>query len=402
MEQNIWRKDFPQITEKDMVYLDSAASSLKPLSVIAAIDHYYHDLSTNIHRGVYKETYEATRLYEEAREKIAAFIHAKTEEVIFTRGATSALNLVALTYGMENVREGDEIIVSELEHHSSVLPWQRVAQKTKATLVYVPLNAEGRITVEAFRSVLSDKTKVVALTYVSNVMGYISPMREIIALSHEKQAIVVVDAAQAVQHMHLDVVALDADFLAFSGHKMLGPTGIGILYGKEALLKAMEPLELGGDMNDNVNKDDAEWKDLPYKFEAGTMPIAEVIGLGSAVDYWNASDMTKMEDHVRRLRFYTVAQLKKMPEITIYNPNADTGVIAFNLKNVHSHDAATFFAEKNVCLRAGHHCAQLLVKWLGIEASLRASFYFYNTYADCDRFIEAVKGAIVFFRKMGF
>lgn len=402
MEQNIWRSEFPQITEKEMIYLDSAASSLKPLCVIDAVDAYYRVLSSNVHRGVYKESFEATRLYEEAREKVAAFIHAETEEVVYTRGTTSGLNLVALTYGMENIQEGDEIIVSELEHHSSILPWQNVAIKKKAKLVYIPLSKEGRITVEAFQSVLTDKTKVVALTYVSNVMGFITPLTEIIPLAHAKNAVVIVDAAQAVQHMHLDVKALDCDFLAFSGHKMLGPTGIGILYGKKVLLNAMEPLELGGDMNDNVDKFESQWKDLPYKFEAGTMPIAEAIGLGAAVDYWNKADMAKMEDHVKRLRQYTFTQLKKMEDLVIYNPNADTGILSFNLVGVHAHDVSTFYAEKKVCLRAGHHCAQLLIKWLGIDACLRASFYFYNTYADCDRFVEATKEAIHFFRKMGF
>jgi cysteine desulfurase/selenocysteine lyase len=402
MEHNLWRADFPQITEKEEIYLDNAASSLKPNSVIAAIQHYYHDLSANVHRGVYKESYEATTLYEEAREKIAQFIHADIKETIFTRGGTASLNLVANSYGLSHLHAGDEIITSELEHHSSVLPWMNVAKKTGAKLVYIPLDPDGRITVEAFLSVLTAKTKVLALTYVSNVMGYITPIAEIIRLAHAQNVIVVVDAAQAVQHLHLDVKALDCDFLAFSGHKMLGPTGIGILYGKEALLNAMEPTEFGGDMNDNVDQFDAEWKDLPYKFEAGTMPIAEVIGLGAAVDYWNAHSMVDMEDHVRRMRQYVITQLKKMPDLVIYNPQADTGIISFNIVGVHSHDASTFFAEKNVCLRAGHHCAQLLIKWLHIEACLRASFYFYNTYADCDRFVDSVKEAVRFFRKMGF
>lgn len=402
MEQNLWRADFPQITEKDMVYFDNAATSLKPNSVITAVTHYDHDLSANIHRGVYKEAYEATCLYEEAREKVATFINATPQEIVFTRGGTSALNLVALSYGMQNVHSGDEIIVSELEHHSSLLPWQNVAIKTGAKLVFVPLDSEGRITVDNFTSVLSNRTKVVALTYVSNVLGYITPITEIINLAHEKRVITVIDAAQAIQHMPIDVKALKCDFLAFSGHKMLGPTGIGILYGKSELLNAMEPLELGGDMNDNVNKFDAEWKDSPYKFEAGTMPIASVIGLGAAIDYWQSHDIIAMEDHVKRLRKYTYAQIKKIPGITIYNSTAETGLIAFNIEGVHAHDVSSYFAEQNVCLRAGHHCAQLVIKWLNIEACLRASLFFYNTFADCDRFIEAAKNAVRFFRKMGF
>ncbi|MDD3126573.1 MAG: aminotransferase class V-fold PLP-dependent enzyme, partial [Candidatus Izemoplasmatales bacterium] len=260
----------------------------------------------------------------------------------------------------------------------------------------------GRITIANFESVLSDHTKVVALTYISNVLGYITPIAEIITLANAKKAITVIDAAQAIEHMPVDVKTLKCDFLAFSGHKMLGPTGIGILYGKQEYLDIMEPIEVGGDMNDNVNKYDAEWKDSPYKFEAGTMPIASAIGLGTAIDYWQEHNIMAMEDHVRRLRKYTYTQIKKIPGITIYNPTSETGLIAFNIDGVHAHDASSYFAEHNVCLRAGHHCAQLVMKWLNIEACLRASLFFYNTFADCDRFIDATKNAVKFFHKMGF
>lgn len=402
MEQNLWRKDFPFLRDHSSVYLDNAATSLKPDAVIAALDHYYRDLSANVHRGVYRESYEATRLYEEAREKIAAFLHASPEEIVYVRGTTAGLNLVASSWGMANLQAGDEIVVSELEHHSSVLPWQNVAKKTGAKLVFTPLSEDHRITVEGFRSVLSEKTKVVALTYVSNVMGYVTPLSEIIPLARAKGARIVVDAAQALQHFRVDVKALDCDFLAFSGHKMLGPTGIGILYGKKDLLEAMEPTEFGGDMIDVVEKETSTWKDAPYKFEAGTMPIAEAIGLGAAIDYWNAFDPEAMEDHVRRIRLYAYNQLKKIEGITIYNPHADTGIVAFNLDGVHPHDAASYFAEKAVCLRAGHHCAQLLIKHLSIDACLRASFCFYNTYADADKFAQTVRDAVKFFRQMGF
>jgi len=401
MEKNPWRGDFPQM-ETDAVFIDNAASSLKPRTVIDAVDRYYRDLSANVHRGVYFQSYEATRLYEETREKIAAFIHAEPDEIVYTRGATAALNLVASSYGMSHLEEGDEIIVSELEHHSSVLPWQHVALVKKAHLIYVPLDEQHRITVEGFRSVLSERTKVVALTLVSNVMGYVTPMAEIIALAHAQGAVVVVDAAQAVQHLRLDVKTLAADFLAFSGHKMLGPTGIGVLYGQRKWLDSMDPVEFGGDMIDIVEKNVSTWKDAPYKFESGTMPIASVLGLGAAIDYWNATDLEKMEDHTRRVRQYVATQLKKIPGVTIYNPSSESGIIAFNLDGVHPHDASTFFAEKKDCLRAGHHCAQLLIKRLGIEACLRASFLFYNTYADGDRFLETVKEAVRFFRNMGF
>lgn len=399
---NIWRKDFPFLKDGNTIYLDTAATALKPESVILTLDHYYRELSANIHRGVYRQAYEATKLYEESRETVARFLHADSREIVFTRGATSAMNLSASSFGSRFLRPGDEIIVSELEHHSHLLPWQQIAIKTGAKLVYVPLSSEGRITVEAFRTVLTAKTKVVALTYVSNVMGYVTPIAEIIRLSHAVGAVVDVDAAQAVQHLEIDVVALDVDFLSFSGHKMLGPTGIGVLYGKAKWLEQMEPIEYGGDMNDNVEKLSAEWKDIPHKFEAGTMPIAEVLGLRAAIDYLMSVGITSIEDHTRRLRQYAYTQLKKIEGIEIYNPGADTGIIAFNLLGVHPHDAATFFAERSVCLRAGHHCAQLVVKWLGIEACLRATFYLYNTYSDCDKFISAAQASVKFFREVGF
>ncbi len=401
MEKNRYRLDFPQLQDKPLVYLDSAASALKPQVVIDAINHYYQDLSVNIHRGIYDEAYEATRLYEETREIVAKFINASPEEVIFTRGATSALNLVALSYGM-NLTSEDEIITSELEHHSSVLPWQAIANKTKAKLVYVPLDSEGRITTESFKSVLSKKTKIVALTYVSNVMGYRTPLDEIIPLAHEIGAKVVVDAAQAAPHLKIDVRRLDVDFLAFSGHKMLGPTGVGVLYGKQELLNSMEPLELGGEMNEEVNKQHSVWKDSPYKFEAGTMPIASVIGLAKAVEYLTSAGIDTIEDYTKRIRNYAYQQLKKIEGIEIYNPTSDSSIIAFNIKNVHPHDAASYFAEKKVALRAGHHCAQLIIKWLGIEACLRASFYLYNTYEDADQLVQTAKAAVKFFRSVGF
>ncbi|MBU1144685.1 MAG: SufS family cysteine desulfurase [Firmicutes bacterium] len=401
MEKNLWREDFPQIRE-DVVYLDTAAMSLKPQSVIDEINHYYSSLSVNIHRGLYQESYEATKLYEEARARIAKFINASIDEIIFTRGATSALNLVANSYGLSNLTSKDEIITSELEHHSSLLPWQVVSQKTKASLKYIELSTEGRITVENFKKVLNKNTKVVALTFVSNVMGYVTPMKEIIELAHKVGAIVVVDAAQAIQHMKIDVIDLDPDFLAFSGHKMLGPTGIGVLYGKKTLLNAMEPCEFGGDMNDQVSKDFSEWKDSPYRFEAGTMPVASAIGMTKAVDYLENIGLDKIDDYIKRLYRYTYAQLKKIPEIEIYNPNADMGIIAFNIKNVPSHDAVSYYAENHISIRSGHHCAQLVTKWLNIAACLRASFYLYNTFKEADKFIQTTKEAVVFFHKIGF
>lgn len=396
------RKDFPILEDETLVYLDTAASSLKPIQVINELDEYYKKYGVNVHRGVYNLSFIATDKYEKARQKVADFINASFDEIIFTRGASSALNLVATSYGLSNLTKDDEIIVSELEHHSQVLPWQNVSNITGAKLVYVPLNEEGRITVESFKSVLTDKTKIVAINYVSNVMGYITPIKEIISLAHEKGAIVSVDAAQAAPHKKIDVQDIDADFLAFSGHKMLGPTGIGVLYGKKELLKEMPPIEFGGDMNDNVNKYDASWKDAPYKFETGTPPIAEALGLGAAIDYLENIGLDNIQKHELELKEYTVDKLNQIPDITVYNKTAETGIIAFNIDGVHPHDAITYFDGDNICMRAGHHCAQLIIKWLDVLATLRASFYLYNTKEDCDKFVSSVRQARDFFKSVGF
>lgn len=400
--ENRSRLDFPKLKDAKTAYFDSAATSLKPSAVIDAVDDYYRRISANIHRGVYDEAYEATRLYEEAREAAASFIGAQAEEIVFTRGATSALNFVASAYGMAHLKEGDEIVVSELEHHSLLLPFQAAAAKTKAKLVYIPLNASGRITAEAVKSVLTQKTKIVALAMLTNVFGYRAPIEAIAPLVHARGAVLVVDAAQAALHQKIDVKTLGCDFLAFSGHKMLGPTGIGVLYGKKAILETLEPLEYGGDMNDRVGKFVSEWKDAPYRFEAGTMPIAEAIGLAEAIKYIRQTGIETIEHDTTRLYRYTFALLKKIDGVTIYNADSEAGIIAFNLDRVHPHDAASFYAEQGVAVRAGHHCAQLVMQWLGIEASLRASIAFYNSYSECDRLVESTKEAVRFFQRVGF
>ena len=402
MDPYVLKKDFPVLDDQTLVYLDTAASSLKPKQVIKKLDEYYEKYSVNVHRGVYSLSYVATELYEESRRKVSNFINADFEEIVFTRGASSALNLIASSYGLNNLTSEDEIIVSELEHHSQVLPWQNVSNITKAKLVYVPLDIEGRITIENFKKVLNKNTKVVALNYVSNVMGYISPIKEIIRLSHEVGAIVSVDAAQAAPHKKIDVKDLDCDFLAFSGHKMLGPTGIGVLYGKKELLNVMPPIEFGGDMNDNVNLHDASWKDSPYKFETGTPPIAGAIGLGAAIDYLEEIGLDNIAIHEKKLKDYTVKKLLEIEDIIVYNKTSDTGIVTFNIDGVHPHDAVTFFDGDNICMRAGHHCAQLIIKWLKVVATLRVSFYLYNTMEDCDKFIDSVKNARDFFKSVGF
>ena len=402
MDANRLKKDFPILTSQPLIYLDTAASSLTPQCVIDTMNEYYTEYPVNVHRGVYQISYRATKHYTEARQTIADFINAEYEETVFTRGASSALNLVATSYGLNHLQAGDEIIVSELEHHSHILPWQQVAKKTGAKLIYVPLNKDGRITVENFKKVLSDKTKVVALTYVSNVMGYETPLSEIIPLAHQKHAIVSVDAAQAAPHKHIDVKALDCDFLAFSGHKMFGPTGIGVLYGKRQYLDKLEPIEFGGDMNDNVDLYDAVWKDSPYKFETGTPPIAEAIGLAEAVRYIQSLNPQAILNHELKLKKRAVEALLDIEGVTVYNPGSETGIITFNLEGVHPHDAVSFFDQENIAMRAGHHCAQLIIKWLKVPATLRASFYAYNTEDDVDHFIDVVKKARAFFTSVGF
>lgn len=394
------KKDFPVLNNHpELVYLDTGATALKPQCVIDKINEYYTKYGVNVNRGVYTLSYQATLEYEETRTMTARFLNAREKEIIFTRGASNGLNMVALGFGMDYIQEGDEILTSELEHHSNVLPWMNVAKQKKANLKYIELDSTGRITIEAFQNALTPKTKVVAITYVSNVMGYITPIQEIIKIAHERGIIVVVDAAQAVPHMKIDVQELDCDFLAFSAHKMMGPTGLGILYGKYKYLKKMNPIEYGGDMIDIVEKEQAIPKDAPYKFETGTPPIAEVIAFKAAIQYIEHIGFDKIHEHEEALLQYAKEKLSTIKGITIYNPTAETGILAFNINKAHPHDAATIFDEHHIALRAGHHCAQLITKWLECVGTLRACIYIYNDYQDIDQFVEAVQIAAEYFEE---
>ena len=394
------KKDFPVLNNNpDLVYLDTGATALKPKCVIDKINEYYDKYGVNVNRGVYELSYEATTEYEETRTLTAKFLNAREKEIVFTKGASNGLNMVALGFGMDYIQEGDEIITTELEHHSNVLPWMNVAKKKNATLKYIDLDSTGRITVEAFKKTITEKSKVLAITYVSNVMGYITPIKEIIKIAHEHNIIVVVDAAQAVPHMKVDVQDLDCDFLAFSAHKMFGPTGFGILFGKYKYLKKMSPIEYGGDMIDVVEKYEATTKDAPYKFETGTPPIAEAIAFKEAIKYIESIGYDRIHEHEQILLNYAREKLSKVEGITIYNPTAETAIITFNINKAHPHDAATIFDEYHVALRAGHHCAQLITKWLDCVATLRACIYVYNDYHDIDVFVETVKAAVKYFEE---
>ncbi len=394
------KKDFPVLNNNpDLVYLDTGATALKPKCVIDKINEYYDKYGVNVNRGVYELSYEATTEYEETRTLTAKFLNAREKEIVFTKGASNGLNMVALGFGMDYIQEGDEIITTELEHHSNVLPWMNVAKKKNATLKYIELDSTGRITVEAFKKTITEKSKVLAITYVSNVMGYITPIKEIIKIAHEHNIIVVVDAAQAVPHMKVDVQDLDCDFLAFSAHKMFGPTGFGILFGKYKYLKKMSPIEYGGDMIDVVEKYEATTKDAPYKFETGTPPIAEAIAFKEAIKYIESIGYDRIHEHEQILLNYAREKLSKVEGITIYNPTSETAIITFNINKAHPHDAATIFDEYHVALRAGHHCAQLITKWLDCVATLRACIYVYNDYHDIDVFVEAVKAAVKYFEE---
>ncbi|HFI0852691.1 TPA: cysteine desulfurase [Streptococcus suis] len=395
-ELNSISKDFPIldqfVNDEPLVYLDNAATTQKPQQVLDVLADYYQQDNANVHRGVHTLSERATARYEAARQTVADFIHAKSsKEILFTRGTTTSLNWVA-QFAREILQPDDEVIISVQEHHSNIIPWQQACQQTGAQLRYVYLR-DGEIDVDHLKSLLSSKTKFVSIAHISNVLGAIAPIKQIATLVHEVGAYLVVDGAQSTPHIAIDVQELDVDFFAFSGHKMLGPTGIGVLYGKEEILNQMSPVEFGGEMIDFVYEQSATWKELPWKFEAGTPNIAGAIGLAAAIDYLNQIGMDRVREHEEELITYLWPKLKTIPGLTIYGSQdvaKRTGLVAFNLDQLHPHDVATALDYEGVAVRAGHHCAQPLLKYLQVPATVRASFYIYNTKADCDKLVEAL------------
>jgi cysteine desulfurase/selenocysteine lyase len=399
------RKDFPilarRVHGKPLVYLDSTASSQKPGAVIEAMRAYYETTHANVHRGVYELSEEATARMEKARVKVARFINARqSKQIIFTRNTTESINLVAYSWGYANIHAGDLIVLTELEHHSNLIPWQLLAQRTGARLEFVPVTDDGLLRLDVYEQLLQQRPKLVAFAHMSNVLGTINPAREMIARAHAAGAVALVDAAQSVPHLPVDVQALDADFLCFSSHKMLGPTGIGVLYGKRDLLEAMPPFMGGGDMIRTVSLRESTWNDLPWKFEAGTPAIAEAIGLGAAVDYLNALGMEHVAAHEREITTYALEQLSQVPGLTIYGPPASQrgGVVSFTLGDIHPHDLASILdQEAGVAIRAGHHCAQPLMQRFGLSATARASFYVYTTRQEIDTLVQGLHKALEIF-----
>lgn len=387
------KKDFP-ILKNNIAYLDSAATTQKPESVLRALQKFYEENNANPHRGAYKLSINATRVYDEAREKVAQFINAEnSKQIVFTRNATEALNLIAYSYGLNKIKKDDEILLSIMEHHSNLVPWQYVAKKTGAKLNYMYTNAEGKLPDEEIENKIKKGVKIVGITHVSNVLGTVNDVEKIIKKAHEVGAIVVLDASQSVPHMKVDVQKLNADFIAFSGHKMLSPLGIGVLYGKKELLEDMTPFLYGGDMIEYVHEQDTTFAEVPTKFEAGTQNVEGAVGLSAAIDYLNNIGMDKVESIEEELMKYAISELSKLDFITIYGPKdikSKASVISFNVNGIHPHDVASVLDSCDVCIRSGNHCAQPLLRYMGIDSTCRASFYIYNTKEDVDKLIEAL------------
>lgn len=395
---NSERNDFPILQEtmngQPLLYLDSAATAQKPRQVIQALTTYYMHDNANVHRGIYDLSQRATQQYEAARDKVQQFIHAQhREEIIFTRGTTEAINWVASTYGVAHVGAGDEIVISEMEHHSNIVPWQQLAQRVGAQLKYIALTDDGCLDMADAQRKITARTKIVAVTHMSNVLGVVNPIKALAALAHAKGAVILADGAQSTPHMAIDVQALMVDFFAFSGHKMMGPMGIGVLYGKKAVLDAMPPAQFGGEMIATVTQQSATFQPLPWRFEAGTPNVAGAIGLGAAVDYLTHVGMAQVAEYEQGLASYALAQLQAIPGVIIYGPQDSqrhVGVISFNLAGIHAHDVATALDQEGIAVRAGHHCAQPLMAALQVAATVRVSLYLYNTRADIDRLVKTL------------
>ncbi len=397
------RRDFPILENRDIAYLDSGATTQKPIQVINAIKEFYEKNNANPHRGAYTLSIEATEVYESTRQKIAQFINAKhPEEIIFSKNATESLNLIAYSYGMDNLKKDDEVVISIMEHHSDLVPWQKVTKATGSKLNYMYINEEFELSDEEIENKITDKTKIVGIAHVSNVLGTINNVKKIIKYAHKKGAVVIVDASQSIPHMKIDVQDLDADFLVFSGHKMLAPLGIGVLYGKREILNKMTPFLMGGDMIEYVYEQETTYAPLPNKFEAGTQNVEGVVGLGAAIDYIQNLGYDKMQELENDVLAYARQELSKLDYLTLYmtpNEKNHSSVISFNIKGVHPHDVASILDSEGVCVRSGNHCAQPLMRFLGIDSTCRASFYFYNTKEDVDRLVHALNKAYDMFKK---
>lgn len=396
------KKDFPLLENENITYLDSGATTQKPIQVIKAVEEFYQKYNANPHRGAYSLSVEATEQYENTRTKIAKFINAKhREEIIFSKNATESLNLIAYSYGLDNLKKDDEVVISIMEHHSNLVPWQKMTKQTGSKLNYMYINENFELTDEEIESKITDGTKIVGITHVSNVLGTINNVKKIIKYAHKKGAIVIVDASQSIPHMKIDVQDLDADFLVFSGHKMLAPLGIGVLYGKKEILNKMTPFLMGGDMIEYVYEQETTFAPLPNKFEAGTQNVEGVIGLGAAIDYIENLGYDKIQEIENEVTSYARQELSKLEYLTLYTtPNEEnhSSVISFNIKGVHPHDVASILDSEGVCVRSGNHCAQPLMRFLGIDSTCRASFYIYNTKDDVDKLVKALDKTYVMFK----
>ena len=395
--------DFPLLKNRDISYLDSGATTQKPSQVIESVKTFYENLNANPHRGAYSLSMEATETYENTRNKIAKFVNAKySEEIVFSKNASEALNLIAYSYGLENLKKEDKIVLSIMEHHSNLVPWQKVSKVKGCKLEYLYINKDFEISDEEIESKITDDTKIVAITHVSNVLGTINDVKKIIKYAHKKGAVVIVDSSQSIPHMKIDVQDLDCDFLAFSGHKMLAPLGIGVLYGKREILNQMPPFLMGGDMIEYVYEQNTTFAPLPNKFEAGTQNVEGVVGLSSAIDYIEKIGYDKIQKIEKEVVEYALEELKKLDFLELYvTPNKEnhSSVISFNIKGVHPHDVASILDSEGVCVRSGNHCAQPLLRYMGIDSTCRASFYFYNTKEDVDKLIKALNKAYEMFKK---